>query len=211
MKLRILLFLYAPLAIAVSASAGSKKCLYKSSVTHIIKHEYLKHANTGVGDCIMDGGKTRLFNKYKCHGDSCMRCVRKKDVWKMKDDCVKFYSIEKVEDHMPVPKPGCLTLQSIDTILQYEHRMSNYPCILREGRTRLFEEFCCAKHGPYDDEDGGIIKEVECFYCMKKENIDAMVKECKKNYKFGNDRDYHEHNGDGDGHGDDDDAYDDEY
>jgi len=131
-----------------------------------------------------DGGKTRLFKKYKCQGNSCEKCVRKKDVWKVKDDCEKFYTL-KDEDRKPVLSPGCLSLQSIDTILQYEYRKSEYPCILRGGRTRLFEEYCCAKY-PIDTK-GGYIKDVECFYCMKKEDIDTMVRDCKKFYKLGDD------------------------
>lgn len=181
----------------------ANKCLYKSAVMSILKHEYLKVAESGVGTCIMDGGKTRLFKKFKCMSDSCERCVRLNDVYKVKDDCEKFYTM-KDADRKPVEKKGCLSLQSIDSILQYEHRMSqNYPCILREGRTRLFEEYACAKHSD-DIEAGGSIKDVECFYCMKKKHIDVMVDNCKKYYKFGDDDDDPEHHDDG--HHDDDDG-----
>jgi len=80
-----------------------EKCIYKSSMTEILKYEYLQATNindhSGVGSCIMDGGRTRLFKKFLCHNeaDKCGRCVEKEDVWKVKEDCVRFYSMDDSE------------------------------------------------------------------------------------------------------------------
>lgn len=169
--------------LAIFTVVSGNECLNKSDVVAVLKHEYLKVAEAGIGICMMDGGRTLVFKKFQCIGDRCDGCIRIEDVYEVKTDCEQFYYM-KDEDRKPVEKAGCLSLQSIDSILLYEYRMSyNSPCILREGRTSLFEEYSCAKHS--DDPDDRSVKDVECFYCMKQKDIDAMASDCKTNYSYG--------------------------